>query len=159
MITYKYDKSAGCGYISIGSTSDGKRDPIGTMEVSAEGKRNIRYRKPTYEEEFKGLVLLDFDVDQKLVGIELVGNSVIPEIAQKDSVLFGAYVEVNASPDKNLHECIEEANALHSMLHSQGIGNVVKLDHGGTIYTCDGSDPDKIIAFAETRKKRETRDN
>jgi uncharacterized protein YuzE len=147
MITYKYDKKAGCGYISLGN-HDG---PVGTMEVSGRDRGAvIRYRKPTYEEEFKGLILLDFNKEHQLVGIELVGNDLIPEKA-KDSTL-------SAKSGKKLHDCIAEANALHAMLYSQGLGSVIHLNHNDIVYSCDGGDVDAIIAHAKMKaaKRNET---
>lgn len=149
LITYKYDKEAGCGYISLGN-HDG---PVGTMEVSDRDRGAvIRYRKPTYEEKFKGLILLDFNKEHQLVGVELVGNNLIPEKA-KETSLCGAYIEVNAKSGKNLHDCIAEANALHAMLYSQGLGTVIHLNHNDIVYFCAGGDIDAIIDMAHAKMK------
>lgn len=67
----RIDKEAGAAYIYL---TENRKGRVGTIEVQGYAK----YRKPPESKKISG-VLLDFDEDKKLVGIELIGLEYLPE--------------------------------------------------------------------------------
>jgi len=140
MIKSTYDK-IGSAYIRLG-----KSESVGTLEV----KGRIRYRKPTRVVPLKGMVLLDFDRDQKLVGVEIVGDKTIPQEIKDRSSISDATVKLEARAGALLDSSIEEGNEIYSALLGLGVMVVaVEVTYNDIVYRCNGRKVGAIIQASD----------
>jgi uncharacterized protein YuzE len=113
MITYTYDEEIRAAYIKIKEASR-----VGTLQVTGD----IRYRKPAALAPLKELVILDFDENQELVGIELIGDR-IPLTTKGKSSFQKATLTLILKPGANPEEAALEVENLRNALKCQGIAN------------------------------------